>query len=161
MLVGCGATVVSDYVSKTDFSKYQSYNFYPSIDSGLNSLDEKRIKNSIDSVMAVKGITKDSTADVLINFYAEERLEDARNVIGIGVGSGGGNVGVGVSGGIPIGGKEWVQLLTLDFVDAEEDQLIWQGVLEGRYKERATPLQKTKYYRKQIEKILRRYPPKK
>lgn len=160
-LVSCGATVAVDYDKQVDFSKYISYNYYPIIDSGLNELDNGRIKQITDSLLQQRGFRKSETPQIYINFYARESVSNSRNTIGIGIGGGGGNVGVGVSGGIPIGGRVVNQQLTMDFIDVEKDDLIWQAVAEGEMKERATPQQKISYYTSVIQKILAKYPPKK
>ena len=44
LLASCGATVAVDYDVSQDFTGYKTYDFYPSIDSGLSQLDEKRIE---------------------------------------------------------------------------------------------------------------------
>ena len=157
-LYSCGSTVIVDYDNNTNFSEYNTFDFYPSIDSGLSELDNKRIMYALDSLMLSNGFQKSESPDLLINFFTKEVLTNSRNTIGIGVGSGGVNGGFGVSGGIPIGGNEIEQQFTLDFIDAKEDALIWQGVLNGRYKERATPAQKERYYYTIIQKILKKYP---
>lgn len=161
LLVSCGASVVVDYDQKVDFSKYNSYNFYPSIDSGLSELDNSRIIQIADSLLQGRGFEKSNFPQLYINFYARESVSNSPNTIGIGIGSGGGNVGIGVSGGIPIGGRVVNQQLTIDFIDASKDDLIWQAVAEGEMKERATPQQKEAYYLGVIEKILKKYPPEK
>lgn len=160
LLVSCGASVAVDYDQKADFSKYNSYNFYPSIQSGLNELDDSRIMQITDSLLQQRGFVKKENPQLSINFYAKENVSNSRNTIGIGIGGGGGNVGVGVSGGIPIGGRMVNQQLTMDFVDVEKDDLVWQAVAEGEMKERATPQQKEAYYLSVIQKILNKYPPK-
>ena len=160
-LVSCGATVAVDYDQKVDFSKYNSYNFYPSIQSGLSNLDDARIMQITDSLFQQRGFVKNDTPQLLINFFAKESVSASKSTIGIGIGGGGGNVGVGVSGGIPNGGRVVNQQLTVDFIDAENDDLVWQAVVEGEMKERATPQQKEAYYFSVIEKILKKYPPKK
>lgn len=158
----CGPAVFIDYDDKQDFSEYTTYQFYPDIDSGLNQLDDKRIMKAIDSVLQQRGFTKTENSRFFINFYASESLERSRSTLGIGVGGGGRNGGVGVSGGIPIGGPVVNQVLTIDFVNAREDQgLAWQAVVEGELKEKATPQQKEAYYYKQISKALSKFPPKK
>ncbi len=158
-LVSCGTTVAVDYDKKIDFSKYNSYNYFPTIDSGLNELDDNRIMQITDSLMQQRGFIKSKTPQLYINFFARENLSNSRNTIGIGIGGGGGNLGVGVSGGIPIGGKVINQQLTIDFIDTEKDDLVWQAVADGEMKERATPLQKEAYYIAVIQKILAKYPP--
>ncbi len=160
VLVSCGAAVSVDYEPTTNFSGYTTYNFYTDIESGLNELDNKRIMHAIDSLMVLKGFEKSDTPQILVNFYAKERVTNSRNTIGIGVGGGGRNVGVGVSGGIPIGGPQVEQEFTLDLVDKLIDLLVWQGVYEGKYPEKATPEQKESYYFGVIQKILQKYPPK-
>ncbi len=155
----CGPTVVLDYESGTNFSAFKSYGYFPSIDSGLSNLDEKRVMAYIDSLMPLKGITLQEEPQLYINFYGKEMMSQSRSSIGIGIGGGGGNVGVGVSGGIPIGGNEIDQRLTIDIIDSEKDQLIWQAVLNGTFKERSTPGQKELYYQKAVMKMLKNFPP--
>ena len=161
LLVSCGATVAVDYDQQVDFSKYNSYNYFPNIDSGLNDLDDGRIMQITDSLLQQRGFVKSETPQIFINFFARENVSNSRNTIGIGIGGGGGNMGVGVSGGIPIGGRVVNQQLTMDFIDVEKDDLVWQAVAEGEMKERATPQQKEAYYISVIQKILAKYPPKK
>lgn len=160
-LVSCGATVAVDYDNQVDFSKYNSYNYFPTIDSGLNQLDDGRIMQITDSLLQQRGFVKSETPQLYINFYAREHVSRSQNTIGIGVGGSGSNVGVGVSGGIPIGGNVLNQQLTMDFIDTEKDDLVWQAVAEGEMKERSTPQQKEAYYMSVLQKILAKYPPKK
>ncbi len=159
LIASCGSAPVFDYDSQTDFTGYKTYAFYPNIQSGLSELDDNRIRQTIDSLLRTKNIRFSETPDILVNFYANEQLVSG-NTIGIGVGSGGGNVGVGMSGGIPIGGKKVEQVFTLDFISKVNDALIWQGVLEASYKERATPEQKKIHYIKLLSKIINGFPPK-
>lgn len=159
MLYSCGATVGYDYDTQKNFSSYTSYNFYSTLVSGLNELDEKRIINITDSILSQKGMVKSHDPQILINFYSNEYISNSRNTIGVGMGNVGRNTSVGVSTGIPIGGKEVNQQLTIDFIDANQNALVWQAVSEYRYKEKATPQQKEDYYRKVLNKIFTKYPP--
>jgi hypothetical protein len=162
LLVSCGPTVYVDFEQQQDFSEFTTYQFYPNIDSGMNDLDDKRVMATIDSVLQQRGFTKTNDNRFFINFYASEHISNARNTLGVGIGGGGGNVGVGVSGGIPIGGRVLNHQLTIDFVDAKKEQsLVWQAVIEGEMKEKASPRQKEAYFFSVIEKALRKFPPKK
>jgi hypothetical protein len=134
LLFSCGTTVNYDYDKQTDFSSYTTYNYFPDIDSGLSELDNKRIVKATDSIMTLRGFTKNETPQILINFFSKEGALRPKNTIRIGVGSGGGNVGVGVSGGIPIGGYVIDQQVTIDFVSGPEDELIWHAVSNGAIK---------------------------
>ncbi|MCH9659339.1 MAG: DUF4136 domain-containing protein [Bacteroidetes bacterium] len=160
LLISCGATVGVDYEKDTEWNQYESYAFYPEIESGLSELDDKRVKNAVDSVFKMRVITPSETPQFLINFYAQQALSNARNTIGIGLGGGGGNVGVGGGIGIPIGGRVIQQQLTIDFVDVATDELIWQAVIDAELKERATPKQKEAHYFNLIQKALKKFPPK-
>jgi len=159
-LIACGATVAVDYDVAKDFSNYKTYDFYPTIDSGLSELDERRIEKAVDSILRRNGFVKSQHPDLWINYYGHEFLAPVRSTIGIGVGTGGSNGSVGVSGGIPVGTDEIQQLLTFDLVDAGADELVWQAVLDGRFKEYASPNQKRKYYLNGIEKVFSKFPPK-
>jgi len=162
LLLSCGPSVYVDFEKNQDFSDFNTYKFYPDIDSGLSELDDKRITLAIDSVLQQRGFTKSNFNRFYINFYASESVSNSRNTIGIGIGSGGGNVGVGVSGGIPIGGRTINQQLTIDVIDAHKDQqLVWQAVIDGKLKEKATPKQKEAYYYSILEKALKNFPPQK
>jgi hypothetical protein len=114
-----------------------------------------------DSLLQSRGFIKSENPQIRINFFAKENISNSRNTIGIGLGGGGGNIGVGVSGGIPIGGKVVNQELTIDFIDASKDDLIWQAVIDGEYKEKASPEQKEAHYYSVLQKALSKYPPKK
>ena len=161
ILASCGASLTLDYDTEKDFSEYTTYQFYNDIDSGLNQLDDKRIKAAIDSSFQKRGFQKTDYCRFYVNFYASEYISASRNTLGIGVGSGGGNVGVGVSGGIPIGGKVVNQKLTIDIIDGSIGQsLAWQVIIEGEIKEKATPEQKEAYYFAEIDRALRKFPPK-
>jgi hypothetical protein len=160
-LASCGALLTVDYDTEKDFSDFTTYQFYDDIDSGLNQLDEKRIMAAIDNSFQKRGFLKTDYCRFYVNFYASEYISESRNTLGIGVGSSGGNVGVGVSGGIPIGGNVINQKLTIDIIDTSMDQsLAWQVIIEGEIKENATPEQKEAYYFAQIDRALKKFPPK-
>lgn len=161
LLFSCGPTVGIDYDKQTNFAQYTTYNYFPEIKSGLNDLDNDRIMNAADSLLQSRGFIKSETPQIYVNFFARETISNSRNTIGIGIGSGGGNVGVGVSGGIPIGGREVNQQLTLDFIDVNKDDLVWQAVIDGSFKEKARPKVREAYYISIINKVLDKYPPKK
>jgi hypothetical protein len=161
-LSACGATSIVDYDSQKDFSEYRSYEFYSDIDSGLDQLADKRIMAAIDKSFQDRDFLKTDYCHFYVNFYASEYLSASNSTLGIGVGGGSRNVGVGVSGGIPIGGNVVNQRLTIDIIDASGDlSLAWQVIIEGEVKEKATPEQKEAYYFAEIDKALKKFPPKK
>jgi hypothetical protein len=157
-MISCGSSVITDYDTSTDFSGYQTYGFYPSIDSGLSNLDDKRIQQALDTLLYSRGLVKSERPDLLVNYFASQQLSPSRSSIGIGIGGGGGNVGVGVSGGVPIGGNNIEQRLTLDFIDRYKDQLVWQAVAESSLPERSSAKQKKQHYSQVIKKMLKKFP---
>ncbi len=162
LLVSCGAISTVDYDAETDFSGFTSYQFYSDIDSGLSQLDDKRIMMAIDSSFQKRGFKRTYDCKFYVDFVARESISNSRNSLGIGIGSGGGNVGVGVSGEIPIGGRVINQQLTIEITDATIDQkLVWQVLIDGELKENTTPEQKEAYYIAEIDKALKKFPPKK
>lgn len=160
LISSCGTTVGYDFDTEKNFSKYTTFDFYSPLSSGLNELDEKRIIRITDSLLTLKGMQRSENPQLLINFYSSEYISNSRNTIGIGMGGGGRNTSVGISGGIPIGGKEVNQQLTIDFIDAELDALVWQAKAQGHFKENAKPEQKQNYYNQTLTKVFKKYPPK-
>ncbi|CAM1361445.1 conserved exported protein of unknown function [Tenacibaculum soleae] len=162
VLLGCSsAKVAYDYDSQTNFTAYKTFNFFGDAGKGLNELDVKRITNEITKGLQQKGMTLSENPDMYVNIISNKNTSTKRNRIGIGLGSGGRNVGFGISGGIPIESKKINEELIVDFVASKNDELLWQGVLNGEMKERSSPQEKKAHYKKVIEKILMNYPPKK
>jgi hypothetical protein len=160
-LSSCGATVNTDYEKDVDWTVLKSYQFYSEMNSGLNDLDDKRIKKAIDSILQKKSFQKTDYNQYYVSFFVEESLSNSRNTIGIGLGSGGGGISVGGGVGIPIGGKVINQRVTIEFRKATTgDKLVWQAVYDGEIKEKATPKQKEAYYDKIIPLMLKDFPPK-
>lgn len=161
LVVGCSAPkVVYDYDEKLDFSVYKSYNFFPEFESGLSELDTKRLIRQTDSILQSRGFKKTATPDFYINVMASAFESDQNSAVGVGVGGGGRGVGGGISIGLPVGSKLNQQLI-FDFVDVRKDELFWQAVAEGYYKDEATPQQREAYFRTILLKVLEDYPPKK
>ncbi|WP_103068850.1 DUF4136 domain-containing protein [Aquimarina sediminis] len=162
VLISCGVVpTVYDYDEQQDFSVYKTYGFYPEMSSELNELNQKRLLKVTETIMHTKGLTRSNTPDIYINFKTIMSRTPSRNSIGVGVGSGGRGVNIGIGGSIPIGGPETYLELTIDFVDVERDELVWQAIVEKRFYPNASPEAHTSFFQKIIEKSLSKYPPKK
>lgn len=151
---------VYDYDQEVSFEKYSTYSIYPDLHSGLSQLDERRLLSSLEKGLRNKGFSASNTPDLYVNVYSEEYQEQSRNNLGIGVGGGGGNVGVGVSGGIPLGGSKTFLKLTFDFIDVQNDALVWQAVVESKFDPDASPEKRQARFDKIVKKALNGYPPK-
>jgi hypothetical protein len=160
LLAGCATpSVVFDYDKEVNFNQYKTYNYLPDIETGLSELDSRRLFTVLDSVMQTKGFSKAENSQLLINIFSKTFTTTDRNTVGVGVGGSGRNVGGGVTIGIPIGGKELNQEITFDFVDANKDELIWQAISQGRFKEKATPDQRINYFKSVVKEVLSGFPP--
>lgn len=161
LLFGCSTSkVVYDYDIRTDFSKYKTYDYFEDVGEGLNELDVKRFSRSMETYLNSLGINRNEKPNFYINIISE-KSEIVGDGIGIGIGTGGRNVGVGVSTGITLGGKKLNERITIDFVDAENNKLFWQGVLDIKVREKIKPEDRVILVNNIISRILSRYPPKK
>lgn len=162
LAVSCNTPqAVYDYDEKVNFTAINTYQIYPDLETNLNQLDDQRIISILNEKFAQKGLITSETPNIYVNFYSSTYETPSRNTLGVGVGGSGRNVGVGVSGGIPLGGPETYLRLTLDFIDVENDALIWQAQVEGLFNNSSTPQKREESLRVMIEKALKGYPPKK
>ncbi len=151
--------VQTDYEKETDFSNYSTYNYYNDMETGLSTLDEKRLVKALDAVMQSKGLLLSEEPDFLINIQSGIFQAPRSNTVGVGVGGTGRNVGGGVSVGIPIGQSNVQREISFDFVDSQKDMLIWQAISKSHLNENVTPLEREKKLQDIVEKTLSKYPP--
>jgi len=148
--------VVSDYDSKTNFSKYKTFAFYkPGIDKAkISDLDKKRIMREIEANLILKGMTVSETPDMLISIFTKERERvDVYNNYGYwGYGYGpwyGGGTSVSST---PEG------TLYIDLIDRSKNELVWQGIGKGDLV-MTTVEKKEARIKEMVTKILAQYPP--
>ena len=149
-----------DYDEQVNFSAIRSYNIIPELKSGLSELDQERLLRSLEAGFKEEGLAVDSNPDILVNVYSEEFQQRSGNSLGIGIGGTGRNVGVGISGGSPLGGPETFLSLTFDIIDAEQNELIWQAVVESRFDKNASPEKRQVAFDRMVAKALEDFPPK-
>lgn len=152
---------IYDYDEKVDFTTIDTYQIYPDLVTNLTQLDEKRLLSVLHDELQDKGLTRAEQPDIYVNFYASEYETQSNNNLGIGVGGTGRNVGVGVSGGIPLGGPDTYLRITFDFIDAQNDSLIWQAVIDGKFNKNSSPEKREARLRQMVKKALDGFPPKK
>ncbi|WP_037319160.1 DUF4136 domain-containing protein [Salegentibacter sp. Hel_I_6] len=152
---------VYDYDDTVNFNQYNTYEFFPDFQSGLSQLDETRLIASLKNGMESKGFSISKEPDIYVNAYSREFMDQNRSSIGVGIGGGGRGGGVGVSGGIPIENNSVILEVTVDFINAEEDSLIWQAVVETKFNPNASPEERRAMFDKMIQKALEGYPPSK
>ncbi|PIV96929.1 MAG: DUF4136 domain-containing protein [Flavobacteriaceae bacterium CG_4_10_14_3_um_filter_31_253] len=161
VLMSCSSLkVVTDFEDTTDFSNYKTYGFFQNAGNDLNELDVTRIIRVIDTTLQQKGFKRSDTADFYIDFSSKKSDELPRTSLAIGFGNVGFNNAFGVSGGIPVGNKKVLEVISIEFLTAKKEQLFWQAFLESKVKQNRTPIEKEVYFQKTISKILSTYPPK-
>lgn len=150
-----------DYDEKINYTAIETYQVYPDLVTNLNQLDEQRLISVLLDELQEEGLTRAEQPDIYVNFYASEYETQSSNNLGIGVGGTGRNVGVGISGGIPLGGPDTYLRLTFDFIDAQNDSLIWQAVVDAKFDKDSSPQKREARLREIVKKALEGYPPKK
>lgn len=157
-LTSCSSVRVNaDYDKKVNFDSYKTYAYLKSgIDKAeISDLDKKRILYAIDEVMTSKGFTKSNNPDVLISIFTQERERvNVYQNYGFGWGWGPwGGIGFNNVSSTPEG------TLFIDFIDARNKELVWQGQGTGYLTENVDKKdQRTMEF---VSKILAQYPPQK
>lgn len=161
LLASCGTLVNYDYEKSTDFSQYQTYNYFDEMQTGLSALDTKRIKRAIDSKLKEIGLNKAHDADFYIDINSETVQYRNNSNVGVGVGGTGRNVGGGISVGIPLNSQKHTREIVIEFLDVSNgERLFWQAISEDTYTQNASPEKRQDNFDKLVEKIFENYPPK-
>ncbi|MCK4824191.1 DUF4136 domain-containing protein [bacterium] len=162
LIVGCATiSIKSDYNPNADFAKYRTFNWPANLDDftanviKYNPFLHKEIKRIIEEEMVAKGYVKtDDKPDMIVVYHVT--TEQKTNVTTYSGGYyGWGYHGWGVSRTDVRVDHYTEGTLILDFVDAEEEDLIWRCWATG------TVADKPNYakIRDMIRGMLDRYPP--
>ncbi len=143
--------VITDYDPQVDFKQYTSFAFYkPGIDKAeISDLDKKRIMRAIEAEMILKGYTKSEEPDILISIVTKEKERMQtwnNNPWNPWWGVGPTNVSTRTEG-----------ILYIDIINAEKNELIWQGKGTGPLIEDMD--EKQERINKFVKQILADYPP--
>jgi Domain of unknown function (DUF4136) len=150
--------VTSDSMPGADFSKYHTYKWVP-IEGAVqpNQIVDAQIKQSIDSQLATKRLTKTDgeKADLLIGYQVSIDQEKQWNAYGMGGGlRWGGGMATAQQSTISIG------TLVLDMYDPSNKQLVWTGRVSKALDPSANQGKKQKDLDKAMQKLLKAFPPK-
>lgn len=134
-LISCSSIrVYSDHDNSVDFSQYKTFAFFkPEIDKvDISDLDKRRILNALDNEMAVKGLSKSETPDVLIGFTTAAKQQVIVN------NNNWGGWGWGWGFNPWFWGPNYSSVSTrtegtlyINIIDAASKQLVWQGKGQG------------------------------
>src|SRR5690606_26977923 len=135
------------------------YNYFPSMQSGLSQLDERRLLRSVDSLMRSRGYKTSESPDLYIILKSSSRPKPVNSAVGIGIGRTNRNIGGGVSVGIPIGQPDQYREIIFDIIDVIHDELLWHAVSEATISESMTPMVREAKMTALVDKVFSKYPP--
>jgi hypothetical protein len=149
--------VTTNSMPGADFTKYHSYKWVP-IDGAVqpNQIVDAQIKQSVDSQLATKGLTKTDgdKADLLVGYQISITQEKQWNAYGTGGMRWGGGMASAQQSTISTG------TLVLDMYDPAGKQLVWTGRVSKTLDPSANQGKKQKNLDKAMQKLLKNFPPK-
>jgi len=171
VLGGCsGVTVNQDYDPATDFDSMQTYRWESETQEKTgdlridNPLRDTRIRTAIARQLSDKGIvqSEDGSATFLVRYQytLRQKIESdgAGGGFGFGIGSYGRHGGVAIGTGNNI--REYDEgSLTIDFIDAASQTLLWRGTGSQRFREYNDPEKASRDTNTLVQKILAQFPP--
>jgi hypothetical protein len=149
--------VTSNSMPGVDFTKYHTYKWVP-IQGAVqpNQIVDAQIKQSIDSQLATKGLTKTDSenAGLLVGYQVSVDQEKQWNAYGTG--------GLRWGGGMASAQQSTISTgtLVLDMYDPASKQLVWTGRVSKTMDPSANQGKKQKNLDKAVEKLMKNYPPK-
>jgi hypothetical protein len=171
VLGGCsGVQVNQDYDPATDFKSMQAYRWESETQAKTgdlridNPLRDTRIRAAVARQLSEKGFVQaaDGQAAFLVRYQytLRQKIESdgAGGGIGFGIGSYGRHGGVAIGTGNTI--REYDEgTLTIDFVDAASQALLWRGTGTQRFREYNDPEKTSRDINTLVETILAQFPP--
>jgi hypothetical protein len=161
ILFACGSALAQDvtynFAPGTDFAKYKTYKWVEI--KGVeqpNQIIDQQIKQSIDSQLAAKGLTKTDSddADLDVAYQVSITQQQQWNAYG-------GGMGWRMGGGMATATSSTLQIGTLGFdvYDPAAKQLIWRGSATKTLNPPKDPTKRQKNLDKATAKLLKNYPP--
>lgn len=155
--VVAGQDVKTNYMPGTNFAKYKTYKWV-AIEGGQhpNQIVDAQIKQSVDSQLAAKGLTKteSETADLYVGYQIAVDQEKQWNAYGMGGGIRWGGMATATSTTLNVG------TLVLDFYDPATKQLVWTGKATKTIDPSKDQEKNQRNLDKAMQKLLKNYPPK-
>lgn len=152
LFISCNSIrVITDHDSSIDFNKYTSFAYLkPQIDKiAISDLDKKRILRAVDGALALRGLSKSDTPDLLVSFSTKAKEKVYISNMGWNPWFWGPNQSS-VS-------TQTEGTLFINFIDASSKQLVWQGKGRGAISEFTK--NRDERIGLFVQEILRQYPP--
>ena len=158
--------VAADYDKEANFDSYKTFAFFKTgIDKAeISDLDKRRILRAIENELLAQGYTKSENPDLLISIFtkSQQRVDVYNNNWGAGGwGWGGyGPWGMGRFGGWnqqPSVSTRSEGTLFIDLIDANEKELVWQGMGTGYISQNVE--KKDERIKEFVSKVMEKFPP--
>lgn len=149
--------VTTNSMPGTNFSKYHTYKWVPIEGASQpNQIVDAQIKNSIESQLNAKGLSKTDAdnADLDIGYQVAVNQEKQWNAYGTGGLRWGGGMGTATQSTLNVG------TLVLDMYDPATKQLVWQGRATKTLDTSNNQEKNQKNLDKAMAKLLKNFPPK-
>jgi hypothetical protein len=149
--------VNTDFDTKADFSRLKTYTWGKGTPAP-NPLMEERIRSGVEQQLAAKGFTKSDTPDVVVVSHVTGEEELDVHTYGYGYGAGWYYGGMGGMSTTQVN-KYTVGTLLIDMYELGTKQLVWRGTASDTVSDK--PEKNAKKIAKGLEKMFKKYPPKK
>lgn len=160
LLTACASIRVNyDYERGENWQAYQTYAFYPGMQTGLSELDTRRLLAAVETTLREKGYGQTEEPDFFVNIYSEIYQDAPDSNVGVGLGGTGRNIGGGVSVGIPLNAPGLKRRITFDLIDRSRDLLVWQAVSVDAFREDESPQQREERLQAVARKVFGGFPP--
>jgi Domain of unknown function (DUF4136) len=170
LLAGMAAAqdVRFNYDKTADFSKYKTYKWVEIKSSDKDPMLDKQMRETIDSVLATKGLTKTDSdnANMYVGYQFAISTEKQVNTFSSDFGYGGGwgyyrgYGGMGSSTSTSTTSTLYVGSLQIDFYDVASKQAVFRAIGSKTIDTKAKPDKQQKNLAKAVTKMLKEYPPK-
>jgi len=148
-------SVKTDYDSHTDFSKFKTFAFYKKgIDKAkISDIDKRRILRAIETELKAKGMTVSQNPDILVSIFAKSTKE-------INVYNNNFYYPSYYNSYYRNNYSTYTQgTLLIDLIDANNKQLLWQGVGKGSLNTSGNVEKKEARINEFVNEIMIKYPP--
>lgn len=170
LLSACATSVNVDYAPGTSFAGLKTFQVQAKPESipddpRVNSpFMKQRITRAIGDQLSIKGMKfVTASPDVIVKYYLgiKQELESDDSGVSIGIGTASRHSAIGFVYGFPATEVATIENLniTVDIVNAKNDQLLWRGSLARRLFAGSTPESNTALINGMVKEILDFFPP--
>jgi hypothetical protein len=165
-LIACsviyGQDVTTNYLPGTDFSKYRTYKWVTIGPNGApDQILDTQIRQSIDSQLAAKGLTKvdGDKVDLLVRYQVAVSKEKEWNATGMGDVFRWPGMSTAMGSATATSTTIDVGTLVLDMYDPAAKQLVWTGHATKTINPSRDPQKNQRNIDKAMQKLLKDFPP--